>query len=136
VTLAEQMLSTHPRALNLDRATLVECIEACFACAQSCTACADACLGEDDVGGLVRCVRLCLDCSDTCVAAGRVVTRQTEFDVGEVRPIVEACAAACGFCADECDRHAHHHKHCRICAEACRRCENACAQLVSALTAS
>lgn len=134
MTPAEEMLSTHPRALNVDRATLVECIEACFACAQSCTSCADACLGEDHVGLLVRCVRLCLDCSDTCIATGRVVTRQTEFDADEIRPIVEACATACRSCAEECERHAHHHEHCSVCAEACRRCENACAQLVSMLT--
>ena len=109
MTLAEEILSTHPRALTVDRATLLECIEACFACTQSCTSCADACLGEDDVATLVRCVRLCLDCSDTCIATGSVVTRQTEFDAEEVRPIVEACVTAFGFCAEECERHAHHH---------------------------
>ena len=134
MTLAEDMLNAHPRASTVERATLLECIEACSACTQSCTSCADASLAEDDLPVLVRSIRLCLDCSDTCAATGRVVTRQTEFDATEVRAIVEACATICGFCAEECERHASHHEHCRICAEVCRRCEKACKALISILT--
>ena len=134
MTLVEDMLNAHPRASTVDRAALLECIEACVACAQSCTSCADACLGEDDVAMLGGCIRLCLDCSDTCAATGRVVIRQTEFDAEEVRAIVEACATICGFCAEECERHASHHEHCRICAGVCRRCENACKALIGALS--
>ena len=46
----EQMLETYPKDLGgIDRAKLIECIQACFECAQTCTACADACLSEDTV---------------------------------------------------------------------------------------
>jgi hypothetical protein len=31
----------------------------------------------------------------------------------------------------ECESHASMHEHCRICADACRRCEAACAALLS-----
>jgi hypothetical protein len=82
---------------------------------------------------MVRCIRLCLDCADLCVAAGRMVTRQTELDFGVVRATVEACAAACRTSGDECGRHAHHHEHCRICAETCRRCERSCSELLAAM---
>ncbi len=42
MTVAEQMLTTHPRAgAGTDTAALVRCIEACVECAQACTACAD-----------------------------------------------------------------------------------------------
>ena len=36
-------------------------------------------------------------------------------------------------CGDECEQHAQMHEHCRVCAEACRRCERACADLLATL---
>jgi hypothetical protein len=127
---AQAMLETHPTGAEVDAATLLECIEACYDCAQSCTACADACLGEEDVAMVVRCIRLCEDCADVCVTTGRILTRQTAFDPALARAVVDACAVACRTCAEECERHAGHHEHCRVCAEACRRCERACAELL------
>ena len=135
MTHAQQMLETHPRKTATESGALVECIEACFDCAQSCAACADACLGEGDVEKLVRCIRLCLDCSDVCATTGRILSRQTEFDVGLARAVVETCAQACRACGEECERHADHHEHCRVCAEACRRCEAACEAALSTLAA-
>jgi len=133
MTHAQAMLETHPQAADVDTAKLLACIDACYDCAQSCTACADACLGEEDVAMVVRCIRLCQDCADVCVTTGRVLTRQTAFDVGLARAVADACAQACRTCADECERHAGHHEHCRVCAEACRRCERACAELLVGL---
>ena len=134
MTHAQAMLETHPHGADLDKALLVECIEACYDCAQSCTACADACLGEEDVAVVRRCIRLCLDCADVCIATGRIVSRQTEYDAGITRAAVDACAQVCRACAEECERHAGHHEHCRVCAEACRRCEWACAELLSSFS--
>lgn len=128
----QQMLDTHPRPSQGDRAALRECIETCFDCAQACTSCADACLGEERVSGLVRCIRLNLDCADVCDATGRVLSRQTEPEPGLVRTQLQACAEACRVCGAECERHAGHHVHCRVCAEACRRCEEACNRLLAA----
>jgi hypothetical protein len=82
---------------------------------------------------LVRCIRLCLDCADVCEATGRVVTRQTASDVGVVRAAVEACVVTCHACREECERHAQHHEHCRICAQVCSRCEQACNDLLVSL---
>ena len=135
MTHAEQMLQAHPTGPAVESGALITCIEACSDCAQSCTACADADLGEEDVVAMIRCIRLCLDCSDVCTATERVVTRQTEFEPELARPIVQACARACRLCGDECERHAAHHEHCRICTEVCRRCEQACEDLLSALAA-
>lgn len=128
---ARQMLQTHPRA-GSDRPGLAECIEACYDCAQCCTACADACLGEAQVAELVRCIRLNLDCFDACVTTGNQLSRRTEPDWSVLRAQLEACAAACLACGDECASHAEHHAHCRVCAEACRRCEEACRRLLQA----
>lgn len=130
-----QMLDTHPRGSAVDRGALASCIEACYECAQCCTACADSCLGEEQVQRLVRCIRLNLDCFDACVTAGNMLSRQTEPQWEHIRAQLEACAAACRTCGDECEAHAHHHEHCRVCAEACRRCEEACRRLLQAIAA-
>jgi hypothetical protein len=55
----QQLVQTHPRQPQVDRAVLVAGIEALYDCAQSCTACADACLGEAQVQRLRHCIRLC-----------------------------------------------------------------------------
>ena len=34
-------------------------------------------------------------------------------------------------CADECERHAAYHAHCRVCADVCRRCRKACDDLLA-----
>jgi hypothetical protein len=131
---AKEMLETHPRDGKLDRDALGRCLAACFECSQICTACADACLAEEAVAELRRCIRLDLDCADICEATGRVVARQTEYDASTSKAQVEACRNACATCAEECERHADHHEHCRICAETCRRCEQACSDLLDAIT--
>jgi len=126
------ILKTHPRPAAFDRDLLVRCIDECIECAATCTSCADADLAEPDVHELVRCIRLCLDCADVCDATRRILIRQTEADLGVLRAATEACALTCRTCADECDKHASHHEHCRICAEVCRACAKACEDLLAA----
>jgi hypothetical protein len=133
MTYATRMLDTYPRDFNVDADVLARCIDACFACSQACSACADACLGEEGVADLVKCIRLNQDCADLCTATGRVVNRQTEYDAKVTRAAIEACAAACRACGDECERHASMHEHCGVCAEACRSCEEACQELLGAM---
>jgi hypothetical protein len=135
MTIAEQMLDTYPLDLSLDKALLARCIDACSECAEACTACADACLGEEgQVDSLVRCIRLDLDCADICTVTGRVVSRQTEYEPGVTRAQLEACVAACGSCAEECERHASPGmEHCRVCGERCRACEQACKELLEGI---
>jgi Domain of Unknown Function (DUF326) len=128
---AKRILDTHPSPAHLDREVLARCIEACVECGQSCTACADANLAEEDVAGLRRCIRLCLDCADVCDATGRVLSRQTEYDAPATKPQLESCRQACATCGEECERHAEHHAHCTICAAQCRRCQDACDQLLA-----
>ena len=134
MTIAAQMLDTYPLDLGgVDRQKLVTCIEACVECAQACTACADADLSEEMVADLRTCIRSCLDCGDVCGATWRVLSRHTAYDANVTRAVLEACATTCKACGDECERHAHMHEHCRICAEVCRRCEHACRDLLASL---
>jgi len=135
MTHAEEMLRTYPADLaDTDRDALARSIGQCVDCAQTCTACADACLSEDGVANLVKCVRICLDCADICDATGRVLSRHTGYDANLTRATLQACVTVCRSCADECERHAQMHEHCRVCAQACRRCELACQELLSSLS--
>ena len=132
-TLSKEMLETHPWPAQLDRELAASCIDECLACLQSCTACADADLAEDDFAEMRRCIRLCLDCADACDATLRLLSRQTEYVASTARAQVAACWELCAICARECERHADHHEHCRICGESCRRCEEACSAVVEAI---
>jgi Domain of Unknown Function (DUF326) len=129
---ARQLLDTYPRSFNLDAGVLAATTDAVNDCAQACTSCADADLSEPGVAELVKCIRLCLDCADVCTATGRVISRQTEYDANLTRSLLEACVTACRSSGDECERHAAMHEHCRVCAEACSRCEQACQELLAA----
>lgn len=134
MSVAGQMLETYPQDLGgADRQKLQECIEACFECQQACTACADACLSEDMVAQLTTCIRTNLDCADICGTTGRALSRHTGYDANLTRAFLEACAAGCKACGDECGKHAEMHEHCRVCAQACRRCEAACRSLLGSL---
>lgn len=132
---AQQMISSHPHVKGNANDALIRCLEECYACAQTCTACADACLGEQSVQQLTQCIRLDLDCADVCTATGSVATRRTGSNEQVIRQMLAACETACRLCAEECERHAGHHEHCRICAESCRRCERACQEASRSLAA-
>ena len=129
---ARQLLDSYQGTLNVDVALLAAAIDAMSDCAQACSADNDADLGERDVTEMVRCIRLCMDCTDICTAAAGVISRPANYDPDVTRPLLQACAAICKSCGDECQRHAHM-PHCRICAEACRRCEQACRELLNAM---
>ncbi len=91
------------------------------------------CLSEDMVADLSTCIRTNLDCADVCDATGRVLSRHTGYDPDVTRAVLQACAAACNACGEECEGHASMHQHCRVCAESCRRCEQACRDLIGSL---
>ncbi|GGO39665.1 four-helix bundle copper-binding protein [Deinococcus humi] len=135
----QAMLQTHPQPeLAFDPQALAECIAACLECAQACTACADACLGEQEhLAHMVGCIRRNLDCADVYVVTAKVVSRLTHPDQTVLRAQLQACMAACEASGDECERHGRDMdmKHCAVCAESCRRCEAACARLVSVMAA-
>jgi uncharacterized protein DUF326 len=130
---ARQLLDTYPRTFDVDTGVLAATIDALNECAQAFTADTAADLSERNVTEMVKCIRLCLDCTDICVATVGITSRQTEHDAMVIKPLLEACAAICKSCGDECERHAQMHEHCRVCAEACRRCEQACRKLLQAM---
>jgi hypothetical protein len=133
MTYTRQMLDTYSPAVDIDLDTLATTIDALNECAQACIVDVDADLGVPNPTEMVKCIRLCLHCADICTAAARITGRVAQYEADITRPLLEACVAACKTCGDECERHAHMHEHCRICAEVCRRCEHACRELLEAL---
>ena len=117
---ARQLLDAYPGTLNAGAGLLAATIDALSDCAQACIADADDDLHEENLAEMVTCIRLCWDCADVCTATLGVVTRQTAYDASIAQPLLEACVAACKSCGDECEQHAHHHEHCRVCEQACR----------------
>jgi hypothetical protein len=133
----ESMLRSHPRADPQHYSDYAGVLDALSTCAQICTSCADACLGEPtDVGALRRCIRTNLDCADICATTTRLLVRQTETPNDLVHAQLHTCVLACQQCADECETHAAMHKHCRICAETCRHCQERCNFLLGELSSS
>jgi uncharacterized membrane protein len=130
---AREMLATSPSPVAVDASVLAGVIDALSDCAQACVADTDADLGEHNVTEMVTCIRLCLNCADVCTAAAAVISRPAGYDADVTKPLLEACAAICKTCGDECERHAEMHAHCRVCGEACRRCEQACREMLRAL---
>lgn len=129
----QEIIRTHPAMKGQADEALIRCIEECYDCAQVCTSCADACLGESMVQHLTLCIRLNLDCADICAVMGSVATRRTGSNDEVLRCMLETCIAACRLSGDECERHAAQHEHCAICADSCRRCEQACQQAVHSM---
>ena len=128
----QEMLRTHPAPWTHEKA-IVRCIEELVVCAGSCMVCADACLAEDGVAGLRRCIGLDLDCADVCDTTSRLLIRGSSADLELTRSLLLACVQACRSCGAECERHAEHHEHCRVCAATCLRCRKACEEAVAAL---
>lgn len=85
------------------------------------------------VAELTACIRTDLDRTDICTSTGNILSRHTGYDANITRAVLQACANVCRACGDECEQHAGMHEHCRICAEACRRYEAACTELLASL---
>jgi hypothetical protein len=125
-----EMISAHPDVKGSVSEPLIACIEACYACAQTCSSCADACVAEPDAVQLKQCIRLNLDCADVCEATGALASRRAGSNQEVLHSVVDTCALACRICAEECEKHASRHEHCKVCAAECRHCEQACAAAV------
>jgi hypothetical protein len=98
----QAMIRTHPEVGGKADDWLVACIESCFDCAQACSACADACLGEKSATALVQCIRLNLDCAEICMVSGNLASRRTGSNQSTFRALLTACAEACRRCEEAC----------------------------------
>lgn len=130
MTHTKEMLETFAAPIPLGLDEVAAAIDACLDCAQSCTSCADADLLEPDVEDLRRCVALDQTCADVCEVTARVLSRPGQEDRFATHRLLQACVRVCENCADECAKHAAHHRHCAICERTCRVCVQACNALL------
>jgi hypothetical protein len=130
MTATREMLDAAPVRSEFDAGALAAAIDACMVCAQACTSCANSCLAEDDVAPMARCIALCDVCADLCTATLRVLSRPFGADHVGTERLLNACVRACENSAEECHRHAPHHRHCAICERVCRVCLDACVVLL------
>lgn len=130
MSFAREMLDAAPGPIKLDPGDLTAAIEACANCSQACTSCADSSLAEEDVSTMAECIASCDDCADVCTATERLLSRPLHADRAVLHRLLRACVRECTVCAEECDKHAAHHRHCGICARVCRACAKACSDLL------
>jgi hypothetical protein len=132
MTLARDMLDASPVSIELGAEAVAAAIDACMISAQACTSCANSSLAEEDVAVLARCIALCNECADVCTAMLRTLSRPFASDRLMTHGLLSACVRQCSLCAEECERHAAHHRHCALCAKACRACAAVCTELLDA----
>jgi hypothetical protein len=127
-----RVVDDHSSNMSVEAELLSRSIDVLNECVDACASDIEDDLGEPGLAEMVYCIRLCLNCSDVCSAAVDVLRRQSVNDANVSVPLLEACAAICRTCGDECERHAEM-PHCRICGEVCRRCERVCRELLDAM---
>ena len=124
------MLDATRVEIPLDLDDVAAAIDASLTCLQTCTACADCDLAEQEVTELATCIALCVECADVCGLVARTLSRPAHWDQFVVHRLLQACVRTCTASAEECARHAEHHRDCAICARACRACAHACSELL------
>jgi hypothetical protein len=105
-----------------------DCAKACDDCARMCTACGTHCtqMVADGHKNHMETVQTCQDCASICTAAGSVTARSGPFS----DTICTACAEACKRCGEACGKHASHDLIMKNCAEECKKCEQACRDML------
>lgn len=111
-------------------AEIANAIDSCLNCVQACASCADADLAEVDVAEMRTCIALCLNCADVCQVTARVLSRPAHWENFVIHRLLQACVRTCTSSAEECARHAEHHRHCAICEKVCRVCVQTCSALL------
>jgi hypothetical protein len=94
-------------------------MEVFMACAAACENCVSVSIND---GKPMSCCPLCMDCADVCMLAFRLEAHNSTY----LKDVCRVLATICDACAEECEKHAGYHAHCRACAEACRKCAETC----------
>jgi hypothetical protein len=132
MTDTREMLDASPAAIPLGVSETTRAIDACLNCLQTCTSCADANIVEEDVDELRTCIALCLTCANVCDLMAQALSRPAQWDDVATFRLLQACVRTCTLSAEECARHADHHRHCAVCETACRASLQACTKLLEA----
>ena len=112
------------RAVDPKMSQFMDCAKACDDCARVCNLCAAHCtkMAVDGQKEHLATVRTCTDCASICTSASAIVIKSGPFS----DLICTACAEACKRCGDACEKHADHDPIMKQCMDECRKCEKAC----------
>jgi len=122
---------TAPAAVQTSRGDhgehYMSCAKACDDCGRICDACAAHCVKmvADGKRDHLNTVATCADCAAACKAASCVVARMGPFS----DLMCTACADACKRCGDACAQFTGDAMMKR-CADECRKCEAACRDML------
>jgi hypothetical protein len=107
-------------------AAFIACSKACSDCQRACDGCAKHCAEKLAEGKSAhrKTLASCAGCAEACSSAARLTAAESPYAVLTCR----SCATICGLCAEECERMPEDEVMKR-CAEECRRCEKACAEM-------
>ncbi|MDY3553813.1 four-helix bundle copper-binding protein [Gemmata sp. JC717] len=112
------------KAADPHMSQFMDCAKECDDCARICNMCAAHCAKMVAEGKKehLETVRTCIDCATICQSASAIVIKSGPFS----DLICTACAEACKRCGDACEKHAEHDAIMKQCAAECRKCEKAC----------
>ncbi|WP_067168599.1 hypothetical protein [Microtetraspora niveoalba] len=128
-----ELFDTMTAKAGLSSDLLADAVDTLQECEEVVTACAMGMLGEQDALDMASAISRDLDCADVVGTTRRVLTRGSGPDNSLISAQMEASLLACERSHELCSRHAAHHAHCRMCAEATRRCADMCGRILEAL---
>jgi hypothetical protein len=105
----------------------MQCAKACDDCGRVCDACSAHCakMAADGKKEHLKTMATCADCAAACKAASCIVARKGPFS----DLICTACAEACKRCGDACEQ-MKDDPMMKQCADECRKCEKACREML------
>src|SRR5262245_49195137 len=105
----------------------MDCAKACDDCARMCDACGAHCakMVADGKKEHFTTLQTCQDCATHCSAAATITARRGPYS----DLICIACAEACKRCGEACDK-IKDDEMMKKCADECRKCEKACREML------
>jgi hypothetical protein len=128
VTLGVAYTSAQDKAKHDQHAAhFVQCANECADCAVVCDSCATHCANLIAQGHKehLKTLQTCQDCSSICESAADITAKGGPFS----DLICQACAEACKRCGDACAQFPND-EHMKKCADQCRKCEKACRDML------
>ena len=114
--MSERMMSMDGMpAMDMD--LMQACMDACAACEQASTVCATQ---------MMDCAPACMNCADMCNTMMRSMMRMQGMTPATMMAMLDATVAMCQYAMDKCMEHADQSEICRMCAQACKDCMDAC----------
>lgn len=121
-----EMINRHPLTIpQSEKMALTEAIESCLNCGQVCAACSDACQGEKGVNKFRSIIRSASDSSDICFATAKILIRLNDKNRKSLQVLLNACTEQINETMQLCTQYSTQYEHCRVCSDACKKCETA-----------